>query len=135
MRKIAAIFLLILIPITIWAYEPLTDDEITAYWSSLTKAERIEEIRKLDNIDHAIPEIVVPPLVAVLAGRDLYISYEDPEGDHGGLLIDIAGELRYSVELEGLTAKNFVPFNIKPYIVTGSACLIAGIVAGLLISR
>lgn len=125
--------LILILPIMVWSYEPLTDDEITAYWSTLTKAERIEEIRRLDNIEHATPEIVIPPLVAVLAGRDLYISYETPDGGPGGLLIDIAGELRYSVELEGITAENFIPFKIKPYLVTGAVCLIIGTLAGLFV--
>lgn len=55
-------------------YTPLTDEEITTYWESLTKEQRIEEIRKLDMIEHSVPIIQGIQFAAVLdEDGNLYI--------------------------------------------------------------
>ena len=127
--------ILALLPIMIWSYEPLTDDEVMAWWGTLSTMEKVEAIRTLDIIENAEPAVVIPPLVAILSGRDLYISYQAPEDGRQGLLINIADKLLYEVELDAVEVKNFIPWNIKPYIVTGAVCLAAGLIGGLIITR
>jgi len=135
MKKLIVIILIILLTTICLYSEPLTDDEVLSYWSGLTKAERINEIRKLDNIETAIPTVIIPPLTAILSGRDLYISYEAVLEGRQGLLITIADTLEYSVQMDSVTVENFVPFNIGPYLITGGACLLAGIIGGFLLSQ
>ena len=136
MRKlIGVILILILIPLTAWGYEPLTDDEVILYWSTLTQDQQIQEIRTLDNIQNANPIVIIPPITAILSGRTLYISYEATLAGRGGLLINIADTLDYSVKMDDVVVKNFLPFNIKPYLVTGGVCILAGLVGGLILSR
>lgn len=135
MRKLTAMILMVLLTTTCLFSEPLTDEEVLSYWGSLTKVERIDEIRKLDNIENAIPTISIPPLTAVLSGADLYISYEATLEGRQGLYINIADALEYRVEMEGVKVADFVPFEIEPYLITGGACLLVGLVAGLLIPR
>lgn len=75
-------------------YTPPSDNELWAWWSSLTKEQKIDEIRKLDIIEHTVPEITIPEMTAILTiDGDLVISHIDP------VEIKIY-YLSYSVEIE-----------------------------------
>ena len=125
--------MLILISQMVWGYEVLTNEEVILYWNSLTEQQQIEEIRTLDLIEHSIPIVEIPPLVAILSGPDLYISYQTPEDSPQGLYINIADKLEYSVEMDAVMVDNFIPFNIKPYLITAGIALLTGVIGGLLI--
>ena len=127
MRKLIVVILILILTLPVaWAFVPLTDEEVILYWSTLTQEQQLDEIRKLDNIENAIPSVIIPPLTAILSGRDLYISYQATLDGREGLLINIANELEYSVQMDDVTVKNFVPFNIKPYLIVGGSCLLSG---------
>ena len=119
---------------TLDSYIPLTDDQVISYWAGLTEIERIEEIKKLDNIEHAIPEINLPVPIAILVGRDLHIVYKSGDKAVGFFDISIAGELAYRVELEPVYEKNFVPFDWQSRFMWMAAGIVAGGVAGYYVS-
>jgi hypothetical protein len=77
-----------------WTYEPLTDDEVRAYWSTLSEAEKLDEIRTLDIIEHAPATIDVPPIIIVAERDGTVTAYYDAP-----LTIDIAGRLQYETTL------------------------------------
>ena len=135
MKKLIGTILIILLTTICLFSETLTDDEILSYWSGLTKTERIDEIRTLDNIQNAEPTVIIPPITAILSGRDLYISYEATLAGRGGLLINIADELDYSVQMDDVTVENFIPSYIGRYLIVGGSCILAGLVGGLILSR
>lgn len=119
---------------TVWAYDPLTDQEVQNYWAGLTEEERIDEIRKLDNIEHAIPEISMPVPVLALSGRDILIFYQDGDQAVGYFDIDIAGVLSYRVELEPVTLEKFIPIDWGTYLTITAVGLIAGGIFGYFVS-
>lgn len=100
-----------------------------SYWAGLTEVERINEIRKLDNIEHAIPEINLPIPIAILVGRDLHIVYKSGDQAVGFFDISIAGELAYRVELEPVYEKNFVPIDWQSRFMWFAAGIVTGGVA------
>lgn len=77
-----------------WTYEPLTDDEVRAYWSTLSEAEKLDEIRTLDIIEHAPATIDVPPIIIVEERDGTVTAYYDAP-----MTIDIAGRLQYETTL------------------------------------
>ena len=135
-RLIAVLVLLAVLLATAWTseYIPLTDDQVMSYWGGLTEMERIAEIRKLDNIENAIPEINLPVPVAILVGRDLHIVYKSGDRAVGFFDISIAGELAYEVELLPVSVKNFVPFDLQGRLMWFASGLVGGIIAGIFAS-
>ena len=119
----------------IYSYTPLTDEDILLYWGMLSKAQKIEEIRKLDVIEHSVPVVTLTSPVAVLSGRDIYFHYLPGEDDTYPLQISIGGYLDYTIQIEDSKFTNFLPTNFKIYITIGAGCLAAGVIAGLLIPR
>ena len=105
-----------------------------SYWAGLSEVERIAEIRKLDNIEHAIPEIDLPVPIAILVGRDLHIVYKSGDQAVGFFYISIAGELAYEVELLPVSVKNFVPFDWQSRMMWLAAGIVGGTILGNFIS-
>jgi hypothetical protein len=85
---------LLLVAAVSWTYDEPTDEELAGWWESLTTVERLAEIRKLDQIEHAQPELTEPRLVIVQVEDGTIHSYFD-----GPLGIGIAGHLQYEIEL------------------------------------
>lgn len=95
------IALVLILPVISQEYIPPSNAQLWEYWQSLTKEQQIDEIRKLDIIEHTIPDINFPELNAVLL-------------DNGDLLILPESEinikinyLEYSVKLDNITIKEF----------------------------
>lgn len=81
MLKLGILLLIVIITINIQAneYIPPSDEELSAWWKSLTWEERIAELRKLDIIEHTIPEVIMPDVSAILSNQGgLYISFLNP---------------------------------------------------------
>ena len=90
-----------------WGYEPPTDDELAGFWEELTREERLAELRKLDEIEHAQPQFDEPRLIIVQTESGKIHSYFS-----GPLLIDIAGHLQYEITLPEATAQGIRNRNI-----------------------
>ena len=95
--------ILVVIPVTISAYEPLTSDEATAWWSTLTSDERVQFIIDYDVVENTVPTIGIGGYTALLAGQDLYMI---PPVD--GMSIEI-GHLSYQVDIPEMSWKGFIP--------------------------
>jgi hypothetical protein len=96
------LFLLIII-IPAWTYEPLTDEEIKQYWSSLSEEERLEEIRKLDILEHTSPIIEGGEYIALLTKDGTLIIYPK------SIMFLSIGHLAYEIELPEYHIEDFVP--------------------------
>lgn len=93
--------ILLSVAATSLAYEgEPTDDELTGWFNSLTKAEKIEELRRSDRIDHASPSLTAPRLVVTQTKDGTIDAWFD-----GPLGFDIAGYLSYEVTLPAVTVK------------------------------
>jgi len=118
---------LVLLPIQICLsddYVPLTDGQILYYWSTLSEEQKLEEIRKLDIIEHTIPELSQLQLSAILTTEgDLIISTVEP-------LNMKVGHLEYKITIPEHMIEGFhqEDFNIMPYIISGLIGLAGGIV-------
>jgi hypothetical protein len=79
------------------------------YWSGLTPEQRIQEIIKLDIIEHSTPKIIGLQAAAVLMKDGaLVIWYLNP--------IDIKiGSLEYKVEFPAETIEGFYQPQVKPF--------------------
>lgn len=96
--------------------------------------ERIAEIRKLDNIEHAVPVIDMPVPIAILAGRNLHIVFKSGETAVGYFDISIADELAYRVELMPVSVVNFVPIDWQSRFMWLAAGIVAGGASGFFVS-
>ena len=106
--------LLILVNLLTWGYDPLTDEEIQIYWNSLTLDQKIEEIRKLDLLEHIPPEFDQFKYIALLTINDELIIY--PESS---IIIAKHVYLEYEIELPIFHIEDFnIPVK-KNYILAG----------------
>jgi hypothetical protein len=91
-----------ILTIPAWTYEPLTDEEVKVYWDSLTEQEKIEEIRKLDILEHSIP---------VIEGLE-YIALLTKDGDliiYPASVVNISiGYLSYDITFPDFLIKDFI---------------------------
>ena len=117
---------------SLYSYEPLTDEEILIYWGGLTKEERIQEIRKLDMIEHSDPVIEFSEAVAVVSGKDVIFYHLSPEDGPLPLQINVGGVLKYGVEIEPVTFKGLIPDNSGAIIKTTLISAGVGVVIGFL---
>lgn len=114
------------IQINLWTYESLTDEEIKGYWSTLTEDQKIEEIRKLDILEHSIPIFKNISYIAILTDNgDLKIYPEFPVSE---LTI---GHLAYEVTLPEYYMEDFYKAeskNILDYLISMSMGAISGVI-------
>lgn len=113
-----------------WGYEPPTDEELKGYWESLSSEERLEEIRKLDEIEHATPVVDYPSMVIIQTDFDEVIAYFS-----GPARLDIAGHLLYSIELPRGTMKLAPSPKRWPVFLLGLSAGLAGTTALFLALR
>jgi hypothetical protein len=72
-----------------------TDAQLRAWWGTLTPEQQTQEIRKLDDIERAVPEILMPYYGAVLLKNGDLVIF--PEEEIMYINIDY---LRYAVTLK-----------------------------------
>lgn len=115
---------MIIIQIPVWTYEPLTNDEIKLYWSTLTEDEKIEEIRKLDIIEHSIPIITNVNYIALLTKNGDLIIYPNLP-----IIMNIS-YLSYEIEMPQYLIEDFIEIKEekKKYILSA----ISGVIIGVL---
>lgn len=77
-----------------------TDAELIFWWQSLTVDERVETLRKLDDIEHATPVIDMPQLLILVLDDGTVTARHDRN-----LTISIADELEYSIAMPRATAQ------------------------------
>jgi hypothetical protein len=97
--------IILLIGINIFAfgdvYEPPTDAQLLAWWQRLTPIEQLAELRKLDNIEHAIPTVSPLDIVPILMDNgDLVLSIQSPVN----VKIDY---LEYDIHLSDMIVQGF----------------------------
>ena len=120
----------LLLPTATWAYNPPTDEELKGYWEALSTEERLAEIRKLDEIEHATPTIDYPSMVIIQTASDEVIAYFS-----GPARVDIAGHLLYSIELPRGTMKLAPAPKRWPVFLLGLSAGLAGTTALFLALR
>jgi hypothetical protein len=125
-KLIVGILLVVLTTICLFSYEPLTEEEVLSYWSTLTKEEKIQEIRKLDIIEHTTPEITLTAPVAVLTGQDVTFYYLPGESQPEPLLVNVGPYLSYGIELEPVVFEGLVPDPLPEYLKIGALSAAAG---------
>ncbi|MFX1587229.1 MAG: hypothetical protein ACFFC1_03655 [Promethearchaeota archaeon] len=110
-----------MIQIPAWTYEPLTDEEVRAYWSTLSESERIEEIKKLDALEHMVQSWLGIQYVAIL--------------DKKGALVVFPSEYiqfpYYDVEIPTYRFENFLPEEKGKwgnYLIAGGVGLVGGVI-------
>lgn len=106
--------LLILVNLPVWSYDPLTDEETQIYWNSLTLDQKIEEIRKLDLLEHIPPKFDQFKYIALLTINDELIIY--PESS---IIIAKHVYLEYEIGLPTFYMKDFIIPARKNYILAG----------------
>jgi hypothetical protein len=98
----------------LWTYEPLTDEEIIDYWYSLTLDQKIQEIKKLDLLEHIPPSFEMFRYLAVLTKDNELIIYPEKkqiEMTHVHLI--------YEIELPSFYMKDFIIPVKKKYVLAG----------------
>lgn len=106
----------------VWTYEPLTDNEIKQYWSGLTEEEKIEEIRKLDILEHTIPVIEGGEYIALLTKDGTLVIYPK------SVMFLSIGYLAYEIELPEYYIEDFViPAQKKKYFLAGAGGLVVAL--------
>lgn len=96
------------IPSTISAYEPLTEDEATAWWSTITSEDRVQFIVDYDYVEHTVPSINGIQYTVIAAGQDIHMM------PVGKMVIEI-GHLSYEVELPSMSWEGFIPEPAKTF--------------------
>lgn len=82
-------------------YSPPSSNEIMSWWNSLNYEDQVLELKKLDAIEHSIPEINLPEFTAILSiSGDLFIKLEGPIN----IKIDY---LQYEMEMDPVKIKGF----------------------------
>lgn len=115
--------LFLLITISAWTYEPLTDEEILSYWGSLTQQEKIDEIRKLDILEHSLPIIQGLEYIAILTKEWDLIIYPKT------VVTLSLGYLLYEIDFPEYLIEDFaIPGEKKKYFLSG----VGGAVVALL---
>jgi len=116
--------MIIVLIIPVWTYEPLTNEEIKLYWSTLTEDEKIEEIRKLDIIEHSIPIIKNVNYIALLTKNGDLIIYPNLP-----IIMNIS-YLSYEIEMPQYLIEDFIEIKEekKKYVLSA----ISGILIGVL---
>ena len=116
--------MIIITIIPVWTYEPLTNEEIKLYWSTLTEDEKIEEIRKLDIIEHFIPIIENVNYIALLTKNGDLIIYPNLP------IIMSISYLSYEIEMPQYLIEDFIEIKEekKKYILSA----ISGVIIGVL---
>jgi hypothetical protein len=106
-------------------YKPLTIQEAVTYVQTLTQDQLAAQIVKLDRIEHEVPIVEFPAMIAgTTVDGKVWISWADP----GKLKLSIAdGALLYDLELpkqvfEGLAKP---PDSLAVFFAIGTAALVA----------
>ncbi len=121
-----ALAILALAPITTWGYEPRSDEELTDWWAGLTRDERLEQLRWIDQVDNTDPEITGPEHIIIQTDDGTITSYFD-----GPLVIDVAGRLHYEISLPPADAQApRCPSVWRPAAIAAAAALLVGFFAG-----
>lgn len=114
------------IQINLWTYEPLSDQEVREYWSTLTENQKIDEIRKLGILEHSIPVFRNVSYIAILTDNgDLKIYPEFPVSEL------IIGYLTYEVILPEYLMEDFYKPENKgffDYVISMGLGAISGII-------
>jgi len=109
-------------------YTPPSDKELLAWFDSLPPADKAAELRKLDIIEHSIPDIIFPRYaVLMFKDGDLVLNPLSTMS----VTIDY---LAYDVTLPVITIKNFNPEGppaFSSYLVTSFISALAGFLIGL----
>ena len=107
MNRLIAAGILIAVAIAISASEP-TDDELAGWWESLTRDERLTELRKLDRVERATPELTTPRLTIVqLRDGTIHAFYTNT------MTVRIA-HLAYEITLPDASIAGERPRDIRP---------------------
>jgi len=106
-----------------------SDQDLIEWWESLTYEQRLEEIKKYDSIEHALPEVEPGDLVIILDDNgDLILSQQE-------IIIGI-DYLSYKITLEERIIENFhieEKPNFTPYLIGGLVGIGLSILIGVLI--
>lgn len=95
MKRLIAMGILVLLATIAWAYDPPTDAELNDWWASLSRAERLDQLRKLDEVEHVVPTLEVPSLVLITTADEVR-AYWHPEPK---LTVSVAEHLEYVITL------------------------------------
>lgn len=60
------------------AYEPPSDSELTGWWESLTRDERLAELRKLDRVEHETPTVDAPEYLVTVTDSQVILTPQSP---------------------------------------------------------
>lgn len=60
------------------AYSPPSDAELAGWWESLTRDERLAEIRKLDVVEHETPMVDVPTYTVTVTDSEVIVAPRGP---------------------------------------------------------
>jgi len=108
------------LPWTIFAqesdYVKLTRDEAKAYLKSASLDGLIDDVIKLDYIEHAVPGVVLPQAVIAVQDRDVILTWID----EGLVEVSVKPYLLYKFKLDMHDFRNIIP---KPKDKTLSAIL------------
>jgi len=108
--------------LNIWTYEPLTDEEILAYWGTLTQEEKIEEIRKLDLLEHSLPIIEGLEYIAIITKEGDLIIYPK------NTITLSLGYLIYDINLPEHIIEDFnLPEERKKYFLAGAGGILVAL--------
>ncbi len=116
LRTVGIFFLLMIICLPLWTYEPLTNEEVKKYWNSLTYDQQIEEIRKLDLLEHVPPQFEMFNYLALLTEDNELIIYPEKEK-----IEVVHSYLIYEVKLPTFYIENFVLPVEKNYVLAGAS--------------
>jgi len=118
------------------AYTPLTVDQAKAYMAKDPDA-AVQDIIKLDWIEHVAPTVAIPASVLAIHGRDASLAWQAP------LIVTVPplpGSMMvmpsYSITLKDTTYKDVVPgVDRNGYITVGLVGVALGVGAMLLLHR
>lgn len=114
MRRIVAVTL-ILVAVATSIYSQPTDDELAGWWESLSRTERLAELRKLDAVEHATPELDSPTLILLqLSDGMIHGYFTDP------LRVRIA-HLEYEITLPRAAIAGKPATRVGPWFFAGVA--------------
>lgn len=50
-----------------------TDDELAGWWESLTSEQRLAELRKLDRVEHEVPDVQAPAYATIVTRDEVIL--------------------------------------------------------------
>jgi len=130
MRRLTAAIVILLTAMPLIAYEPLTRDQAYTWLQSITLDTMIDFVIRYDYVEHAVPEIEPPTLMAAVTGQDLTVFTETPG------TIEI-GHLKYEFSTSSISYTGLIPkadcYTIPVAIGVGVGGLLAGFLLGRII--